>query len=491
MENHEIGIKKLTSIILIVCLVCLAAVGCAKDPKKDLQVSAAKALQKTVQYYENKGELGYWEEIIAMYGAAKSDESAAKWKDWKLPDIPKSDGRAVSLAGTILLQAGEGVFDGQSVRKLAALQNPIQGNFQSDFINQHIWAMIAMNVGGGTESYDYSAAVKYLLTFQGSDGGFGYDPNRNSTSGSDGTSGSDSTPSSDTSGNSDTSGSDSASGNSDTSGSNSASSNGADVSDPDLSGIAAVALAPYYKEHGRELGNKDSRKKLAGYFRESQTSDGGYAGMAGENPSTISSVIWGIYALGQDLPKSKDGKTPLDALLSFQNSDGSFHQQQDDNKGDFIATRQAAIALSDIANGSETYQLLAEDMQHVRQNITSGSAITFTIDYPKESKQKNVESLEMTLQKGETPLDALQNYGKENRIAVVQKDGYVTGINGISEKDYGPQSGWVYLVNGKIPGVAANAQPLKSKDHLEWKYVTSTQDIKDISSDASGSAVSK
>lgn len=459
MENHEIGIKKLTSIILIGCLLCLSAVGCAKDPKKDQQVNAAKALQKTVRYYENKGELDHWEEVIAMYGAAKSDESAAKWQDWKLPDTPKPDGSAVSLAGAILLQAAEGVSDGQMVKELAALQNPTQGNFQSDYINQHIWAMIAMNVGGGTESYDYSAAVKYLLTFQGSDGGFGYEPRSNGTSGNDSALGSDGT-----------SGSDST-----------------DVSDPDLSGIAAVALAPYYKEHG----NEDSMKKLAGYFRESQTSDGGYAGMAGENPSTISSVIWGIYALGQDLPKSKDGKTPLDALLSFQNSDGSFHQQQDDNKGDFIATRQAAIALSDIANGSETYQLLAEDMQHVRQNITSDSAITFTIDYPKESKQKNVESLEMTLQKGETPLDALQNYGKENRIAVVQKDGYVTGINGISEKDYGPQSGWVYLVNGKIPGVAANAQPLKSDDHLEWKYVTSTQDIKDISSDASGSAVSK
>jgi hypothetical protein len=48
---------------------------------------------------------------------------------------------------------------------------------------------------------------------------------------------------------------------------------------------------------------------------------------------------------------------------------------------------------------------------------------------------------------------------------------YVTTINGLREKQYGPASGWTYRVNGKLPNVSSAVYKLKAKDHLEWRYV--------------------
>jgi hypothetical protein len=48
--------------------------------------------------------------------------------------------------------------------------------------------------------------------------------------------------------------------------------------------------------------------------------------------------------------------------------------------------------------------------------------------------------------------------------------GYVSGINGLSEGDLGPGSGWVYSVNGKFPSVGSNKFKLKSGDSVQWRY---------------------
>ena len=47
---------------------------------------------------------------------------------------------------------------------------------------------------------------------------------------------------------------------------------------------------------------------------------------------------------------------------------------------------------------------------------------------------------------------------------------YVVGINGLSEKDQGPKSGWLYAVNGIDPSVSCSDYYLEDGDTVYWHY---------------------
>ncbi|PWW04760.1 prenyltransferase/squalene oxidase-like repeat protein [Paenibacillus cellulosilyticus] len=47
---------------------------------------------------------------------------------------------------------------------------------------------------------------------------------------------------------------------------------------------------------------------------------------------------------------------------------------------------------------------------------------------------------------------------------------YVQGIDGLSEFDRGPDSGWMYSVNGVFPNYSAGSYTLKANDVVAWRY---------------------
>lgn len=49
---------------------------------------------------------------------------------------------------------------------------------------------------------------------------------------------------------------------------------------------------------------------------------------------------------------------------------------------------------------------------------------------------------------------------------------YIRGIGGISERDFGPLSGWVFRVNGEYPNVSCADFTLSPGDTVEWIYTT-------------------
>ena len=49
---------------------------------------------------------------------------------------------------------------------------------------------------------------------------------------------------------------------------------------------------------------------------------------------------------------------------------------------------------------------------------------------------------------------------------------YVEGINGKFEFDEGPESGWLYSVNGSTPNVSASKYSVKKGDKVKWYYTT-------------------
>lgn len=81
-------------------------------------------------------------------------------------------------------------------------------------------------------------------------------------------------------------------------------------------------------------------------------------------------------------------------------------------------------------------------------------------------------SQKIEIEEGESVMSVLTRFCKTNgiQIEVTFNGSYVAGINNLYEKDKGPESGWLYAVNGLFPGYGANSYPLKSGDQIEWKY---------------------
>lgn len=79
-----------------------------------------------------------------------------------------------------------------------------------------------------------------------------------------------------------------------------------------------------------------------------------------------------------------------------------------------------------------------------------------------------LEEKTLTLKKGASVYDALVASG----VPFSGSGGYVAGISGVYEFDWGSESGWLYYVNGEKPNVGSNRYVCRDGDVIEWKYTT-------------------
>jgi hypothetical protein len=79
---------------------------------------------------------------------------------------------------------------------------------------------------------------------------------------------------------------------------------------------------------------------------------------------------------------------------------------------------------------------------------------------------------QVKLSKGDTVLSLTQSVLSTEGIDYTIRKGYVAGIDGQNEFDKGPDSGWLFKVNGKFPGVGADSTIVRSGDYIEWIYTT-------------------
>lgn len=143
-----------------------------------------------------------------------------------------------------------------------------------------------------------------------------------------------------------------------------------ETADPDMTGMAITALAPYYNsEETFTYERKSTGKKVERTVREvvdealnilseMQLANGAYESMEMENTESIVQVIVALTSLGIDIFSDerfiKNGHTMYDALMNFQMSDGGFvHSNELDEenpsaqpgKSNTMATDQALYAL--------------------------------------------------------------------------------------------------------------------------------------------------
>lgn len=105
---------------------------------------------------------------------------------------------------------------------------------------------------------------------------------------------------------------------------------------------------------------------------------------------------------------------------------------------------------------------------------TSPSTVTFSVEKRTMGQGDIISSTTAAIQPGDTAYTVLKRVAEERSIAIrATGDGptlYVQSIDGLAEFDGGPQSGWMYSVNGIFPEFSAGIYKLKDGDVLRWQY---------------------
>jgi hypothetical protein len=89
---------------------------------------------------------------------------------------------------------------------------------------------------------------------------------------------------------------------------------------------------------------------------------------------------------------------------------------------------------------------------------------------------------EVPLKEGDTALSILQRGASEKGLSVGLNGtgftAYVSSVGSLKEFDKGPESGWLFKVNGKIPSEGCATAKVKDHDMVAWFYIKSYAEIK-------------
>ncbi|NMA95042.1 MAG: LPXTG cell wall anchor domain-containing protein [Clostridiales bacterium] len=267
-------------------------------------------IDNVLEFYKSEStELSTWDEIVSLHWSGE-DINADPWQlpDWGSDDL-NDESPASSYAGYILglIARGEdptNIWDRNLVEELQEMQNE-RGAFGN--INDHIWAVIALEASDG--KYDVNKAMEYLTSQQKDDGGYAY--------------GEDDTPEL--------------------------------ISEPDMTGMALVALSMHMDKDNVA----ETVDRALEYLEASQLSTGGFESWGMENTNSIAAVISGLIALEEDVLSekwTKDGNTMVDALSEFLLDDGSFTYGLEPKESNKMATYQALIALNDLKKSKSVWK---------------------------------------------------------------------------------------------------------------------------------------
>ena len=87
-----------------------------------------------------------------------------------------------------------------------------------------------------------------------------------------------------------------------------------------------------------------------------------------------------------------------------------------------------------------------------------------------------LETVEVEFAGGESVFDVFRKVLREEKIhfeyvdATAYDSVYIEGIGNLYEYDCGPQSGWMYSVNGIYPGLGCSAYTLADSDVIVFNY---------------------
>ncbi len=145
---------------------------------------------------------------------------------------------------------------------------------------------------------------------------------------------------------------------------------------------------------------------------------------------------------------------------------------------------QTIAGASSTQSNSDTSKTQDSSTQNTSEPSHSGNSANAVAN---PHKEKGVISVSVTVdgssakgpsftvnfqvQEGTSAYDALVSTATGVNARATSFGMYVAAINGLAERDHGPQSGWVYSVNGVQPNYTSDSYILHDGDSVVWTYV--------------------
>ncbi len=105
-----------------------------------------------------------------------------------------------------------------------------------------------------------------------------------------------------------------------------------------------------------------------------------------------------------------------------------------------------------------------------KTEIDKPISVTFTV-LGADGKPMVAKTTETSFTKGATVFDVFKKVMADNDMSYVARGSYIYSINGLSERDYGNKSGWMYTVDKVFVNSCMNAQELSGGEDIVVMYV--------------------
>ncbi len=162
-----------------------------------------------------------------------------------------------------------------------------------------------------------------------------------------------------------------------------------------------------------------------------------------------------------------DGEGDLQEITTALTGDSLSHAEA---KIPSIAGEGKIKADSDMAiwtNHFTTFVAYTDDTSGPGGGSETNRVNLQVIGYNGKNAYNILNKTNITIENNDTAYSILAKAG----LTATMSGGYVSAINGLEEKEFGPGSGWKYSVNNVYPSASALSYRLKSGDSVIWRYV--------------------
>ena len=217
---------------------------------------------------------------------------------------------------------------------------------------------------------------------------------------------------------------------------------------------------------------------------------------SGPNANSTAMVIIGLTAVGVDPEKdarfSRNGLSVVEGLMSFALADNTGFGFTDNISYNDAATEQsfrALIALTQFRAAGKAFNVYdfsagktepayasgTGETEKPPEEPTQGEDITVTVTI--STPDGTWLSKSVTVKKGSTVYHAFTKALEGSGItAVGAESGYIRSMTkgGVTYGEFtsGPNSGWLYKVNGRLPSLPLTQQAVADKDYVLWYYTS-------------------
>ena len=174
---------------------------------------------------------------------------------------------------------------------------------------------------------------------------------------------------------------------------------------------------------------------------------------------------------GDKSTPAKDGKSSATSSeTKDKNSSGSNNQGNSNSAGSVSNTNPEGEGTSTDKAKTCTISIRCDTILNNMGDLTSGK------DKFVPSSGVILGTTKVEFSEGETVLDVLKRICSvkglhlEYRFTPAYDSYYIEGINQLYEFDCGPESGWMYKVNGRFPNYGCSQYKLKDGDVIVWCY---------------------